>query len=97
MTGLVDRHGAPLTTPPRKTYRIWPFVKPSVRALSLATGCQWHYSPPFTFVCQHGCMLPGYKMLTKGALHMEKQARAWHVHRLQPALLKAYKQLVVPR
>ena len=42
-------------------------------------------------------MLPGYKMLTKGALYMEKQARAWHVHRLQPALLKAVKQLVVPR
>lgn len=97
MTSLVDRHGAPLTAPPRKRYRIWPFVKPSVRALGLATRCRWFWSPPFTFVCEHGCMLPGSKMLTKGALHMEKQAVAWHVLRLRPALLQARSKLVVPR
>jgi len=95
--GLVDQHGRPLATPERKTYPLWPFVRPALRALGIATGCRWYWSPPFTFVCEHGCALPGFKMLTKGPLHMERQAKAWHLQRLRPALMAVRKKLVAAR
>ena len=95
LSGLVDRHGSPLTKPER--YRIWPFVKPGLRALQKATGCRWFYAWPFTFRCEHGCLIRPYALLTKGPLHAQKQARAWHLQRLAPTLLAARKRILTAR
>ena len=89
---LFDARGNPIVK--REPHRMWPFVGAALKALSIATGCRWYYQWPFTFVCSCGCMLPPYPMLTKGPLHMEKQAKAWHLRRLQPAIAAVRKKLV---